>query len=334
MFMGGSDPDADPEFRPPSLRGMLRYWYRALLGARGVSDHESLLEKVGAVFGTTNVASPIQVRIQSDGKPNLKAPAELLRGAGRSYLWHFIQAGDNSRPGIAPGEPFEVWLSAVPRRSGESPSVVLEEAVRALWLLVHLGGLGLRSRRCAGAFRARCIDRPDALELPSFGPEGPLVEWLRAQLGALNLTSSTFTTSKFDHFGRARIWTGGRSFAHCSTAVDEIGAAYKDFRDRLTDGQKVALGLPIVQGNDRVQVQRPDGNVERRASPLWMQLLETPSGHYQPIYTLFEGPLLPDSEKATVNGHPFQEVVRQRALQFVRDRGGEEIYGGGDTPVQ
>jgi CRISPR-associated protein Cmr1 len=329
MFLGGSDPDDDPEFRPPSLRGMLRYWYRALLGARGVSDHESLLEKAGEVFGTTNKASPIRVRITSDGKPDTNAPAELLRGDGRCYLWHFIQAGDNSRSGISPGESFEVRLSAVPRRSGKSSLVALKEATRAFWLLVHLGGLGLRSRRCAGAFRARCIDHPSGLELPSFDPETPLAEWFRAKLGTLNFTSSASTTPKFDHLGRARIWTGGTTFARCRSAVDEIGAAYKEFRDRLTDGQKVALGLPIVQGDDQVQVRRPDGDVERRASPLWIQLLETPSGHCQPIYTLFEGPLLPNSDKATVNGRPFGQAVRQRALEFVRGQDGEEIYVGG-----
>jgi len=326
MFLGGANPNDAPEFRPPSVRGLLRYWYRALLGARGEADPTALLQASAQVFGSAETASTVRVRIPGAGSPEMMSPPELLKGEGRSYLWHFIQAGDNDRPGIRPGTPFEVHLSVVPRRAGPSPEGALEEAVRAFWLLVHLGGLGTRSRRFAGAFQAACVDRSDKLTLPSFVPESPVEAWMESQLAHLVEETGKQTATDFDHLGRAHVWMETNSYASCSQAVDEIGKDYKKYRDRLTDGQKLGFGIPIAQGDDGVHVQRSNDTIERRASPLWMQLIEDQSGEYRPVFTLFGGNFLRRSEEVTVDGQTFDQVFSQIAHEFVERRGATLIY--------
>lgn len=32
LFLGGADPRGAPELRAPAFRGMMRYWFRAVLG--------------------------------------------------------------------------------------------------------------------------------------------------------------------------------------------------------------------------------------------------------------------------------------------------------------
>ncbi len=46
-----------PELRAPSVRGALRFWFRAGMGAAGVTDPERLHRLEAALFGDTERAS-------------------------------------------------------------------------------------------------------------------------------------------------------------------------------------------------------------------------------------------------------------------------------------
>jgi len=323
MFLGGANPRAAPELRAPSVKGILRYWYRALLGARGVRDPDELLERTALVFGSTERASSLRVRISNPDVEDKPAGA-FLRNEGASYLWHYAKAAE--RRGIVPGESFQVHLSLLPRPNELSPEVTLQEAVRAFWLLTHLGGLGTRSRRLAGALRAGYVKRPKGVDLPSFSPQQPFEDWFRRQLASLSLEGNETTGSAVDHLGQARVWIGAHRFDYCSQGIDVVGTTYQDFRNHLSDGEKVGFGLPIEQGDDEIRVERSSKKVERRASPLWMQFVEDASGQYRTVFTLFGGSFLTDSHDLTVNGRPFDRVFRQRASDFVAKRVAAQVY--------
>jgi hypothetical protein len=52
LFLGGADPRGDPELRPASFRGLLRFWFRALVtGVIGDGNLPTLREAEAAVFG-------------------------------------------------------------------------------------------------------------------------------------------------------------------------------------------------------------------------------------------------------------------------------------------
>jgi len=225
-----------------------------------------------------------------------------------------------------PGESFRVCLSVISRQNEHPPDVILQEAVRAFWLLTHLGGVGTRSRRMAGAFRARYAKRPDVADFPLFSPQTPYEDWFQTQLAALDLNGDETSESAVDHLGRGRVWIGAKQYEYCSQGVDEVGTAYQEFRDSLSDGHKLGFGLPIGPGDDDVHVDRSGEKVERRASPLWMQFVEDGSGRYRTVFTLFEGPFLPDSHDVTVDGHPFGSVFRQRAADFVAEQMTSQVY--------
>lgn len=134
MFISGTDRNA-PELRAPSVRGQLRYWLRALLGAhtprlRDVWDAE------GRIFGSTGQGSQVIVRIFPQQFQVAMTPMLPHReGSGNVGRLAAIKSGGRAT------------LQLVTRPGISLPS----EANYALMIWSLLGGMGKRSRRMFGA---------------------------------------------------------------------------------------------------------------------------------------------------------------------------------------
>lgn len=68
-FLGGSDNRNLAEWRAPSVRGQLRWWYRALAGGQKAGRLADVRAGETALFGSTERASPIRVR--TSGQPTV-----------------------------------------------------------------------------------------------------------------------------------------------------------------------------------------------------------------------------------------------------------------------
>jgi len=167
-LFGGDDPQSDrtgSPIRVPSIRGVLRYWFRAVAGAHGITDKEPLWKEERAVFGSTDHPSPIRLRI-SEGPPasgkgskpkwaggtgwgNRFHGAQYLLGQG---LWHFRTG--LTRPFVAPGEKFKLDV-----RLSDSDEVN-QRFLLAMWAWLTYGGLGARTRRGFGQLRCTGITGP------------------------------------------------------------------------------------------------------------------------------------------------------------------------------
>lgn len=129
LILGGAERnqcDDPPTLRPPSLRGQLRFWSRAL-GTKALEER---------LFGTTETGQRVRVL----GAQPLAAPRE-------AFLFpHKDRERDKSvTPMIPPGELVLVRF-AVPRPD------LLEPLQAVVWTWLHLGAVGRRSRRGYGAF--------------------------------------------------------------------------------------------------------------------------------------------------------------------------------------
>ena len=61
LFMAGAVPGGpEAELRAPSVRGALRFWFRAGMGAAGVTDAKELYRLEAALFGDTRRASRVR----------------------------------------------------------------------------------------------------------------------------------------------------------------------------------------------------------------------------------------------------------------------------------
>ncbi len=138
MFIGGAMID-DCELRAPSIKGAMRYWWRALHGDLSLKE---LKEKEAGLFGSPNEKhgkSKVKIKI-TDQLPTVSpCPNNLLEGK-LSYLLY----GMDKRKYLMPDNTFNVNV--------QYPDEALKPMILKLINLVGFGGVGSKSRNGFGKF--------------------------------------------------------------------------------------------------------------------------------------------------------------------------------------
>ncbi len=262
LFLGGAETRVHPEVRAPSIRGALRYWYRAIAGGPTLvaagnteKDLKKLKDMEGDIFGTTEKSSAIAILVHSDQPPSIETfhKDRAIRTSegdflptGKDYLlWSMAASG---RPGtpryqpdreyIKPGTRFVIRLqSRIPH--GDD---ALIKAAAALWLLANLGGLGSRANRGAGSLE---VERTNPVSELAF-KRCRSIDDLRVHLSSgirrcLSLVSGTETwheftdTPEYDVLAPsvAEVWVVSGSpdgWENPWKALEHIGAKLRDYR--------------------------------------------------------------------------------------------------------
>jgi CRISPR-associated protein Cmr1 len=346
LFLGGADPRGQPELRPPAFRGALRYWLRAALGG-AVGDNIKIIQEAEAtVFGSTDEerggTSAVTVRT---GQPSLtlmsfsqiieqdQRTKRSAKPGGTAYLLFSAREVGRGREPERKGlfGTFTLRLSTRPGISQTEDT--FKKAYASLWLLTHLGGVGSRSRRGAGALQATNIQNdapvlsnPLSLNIQSSTPEA-LVTELKQGLETINQLISAGKSrpsiqypSVFDviHPDACKIWVIKKSYDNWNEAMDEMGRVYQNFRTRRAPDyktvkdamisekplsqpvQRAAFGLPVPffyrsLGNANATLETED--YDRRSSPLWMRIVKLASGKYAVVLLWFQSEFLPPNEQ-------------------------------------
>jgi CRISPR-associated protein Cmr1 len=140
--------------RAASIRGQLRFWWRAC-NPGGCRTSQELRAAEDAVFGST--AEPSRLSVEVVAQPATYAPMEVLAGKfdavpgmeeiayGAFPLRAEARSGAGDVHGVlhSYAGPWQVRF--------RYPSDVQSDMVAALWAFAHLGGLGGRTRRGFGA---------------------------------------------------------------------------------------------------------------------------------------------------------------------------------------
>lgn len=154
LFMGGADTSEGAEFRTASLKGLLRFWFRAIYPNDFSTEQE--------IFGAMGRRSAVSLTVMS-ARPHMgQARSPELRDL--SYLGYGLMEYDRTsrqfltnRPFLRPGSRFTLALAF----SCHLPPHHQEKVLRAFWALAMLGGLGARSRRGFGGFSVRSGTPPE-----------------------------------------------------------------------------------------------------------------------------------------------------------------------------
>ena len=274
LFLGGANPQGPPELRPPSVRGALRFWWRAWHQACAPSTTaEELYRAESQVFGNTGAASPLVVR--TAGHPQRIDMARPEQPAGLNYLLYGLHTRSSEgpvrlryRPAFNPGQHLSIALSG---RLAPGGARLNPEALAALWLLCNLGGLGARTRRGAGAVRVLNVQGtwPDALPPLQLDARSPAE--LCSRLGsALRQLLDTAPRAAPVQLGipslhPALTWLGvfPKEWPNWEEALEEVGEAFRAFRNRHG---------PDYQGvKTFIQTGQPPATVERAAFGLPLQ---------------------------------------------------------------
>jgi CRISPR-associated protein Cmr1 len=203
LFLGGAGQEA--ELRPPALKGLLRFWYRAVDPRFSESWQDTTMTREARFFGSTAYGagqSPFLLRIQSplpkplswdDFRTVHQEGTEKKARDGLVYLgFPFQLPGNRHRNAIPPGHTFTVRC-IVPR--GGKDTDLRRVLVAAWWLLGHLGGSGSRARRGFGSLvlQSWTVENdlwPELADLPLLTSAASPDEWL----AGLDRARNTFQT--------------------------------------------------------------------------------------------------------------------------------------------
>ena len=143
LFLAGADQRL-AELRPPSVRGVLRFWFRALAGPLLGYERRVLQRAEATLFGSTEQASPWLLRTCTfDREP----VSEGTFPRSIAYLGYGPIIGNKSQRGFfPPGSSCQLkirWL--------KEDALLIQLLEATIWLWGHLGGLGARVRRGFGS---------------------------------------------------------------------------------------------------------------------------------------------------------------------------------------
>ena len=249
LFIAGADQRniENEGLRAPSLRGLLRWWFRAIMG--GMVSIRSLKELENKIFGSVNQKSRVKILTVSDSQPSQIDVQSDLR-----YLWFSIhmQKRNYQRLQCYPPETkFKIMLSSDDENS-------LKIALGCLWALIYLGGVGARMRRGAGSLKVNNVSGKIPYTFIFTGNTSiDAKEFIEKNLAEIfrdfkeyagekynPQTNSNFAVLSKNHAKMSLIQQPLNTWEEC---LMRIGNIYKNFRTRgnVKVEERFIWGLPI-----------------------------------------------------------------------------------------
>jgi len=307
MYLGGAM--KQPEFRIPSIKGLLRFWLRAIdpnyrkwepkvFG--DASDHGAspfILRKVGP-HKKLRVCHLLE---QPEGTNTQKCVKRGLSGI--KYLAFPMGMGGGERNALSPRQRFKIeTLSRKKSGAGITGRYSL-----AWWALTTIGGVGSRSRRGFGSVRIVNVESNWKVMkiLQAQATAQSPKKWVDRFRFALGRIGQWFGKQHEDdhfHIGKgtkfALLGTRGnnKGFGTWDAAMNDFGSKLKDIRGLASPEQKAAFGLPI----DGLGLEVSAANQERGASPLMATVVRINS-YYYTLLTFSESPVCPEDVELDIN---------------------------------
>ncbi len=334
MFLGGFDQEPDDKrFRNSSLKGALRFWWRALnwsqilreAGNVQESALKALHHKEGELFGRASdgeysqqskvrLSTTLHDVIMQKQTPELKSLSYLL-GQG---LFNFR---DGVKRNFLSNGTLRLTLTFRPGCPAEDVASVRQAAIA----LGILGGLGSRARKGFGSLSIQSLIEPDQpnrnyTTLPD----------IKAFLENLDLNASLPPFSALSQASRVDVSATGTSASGVLTSIGEEMQMYRSFgKDGKVNGKaarrnfpddhdnvlsaaqgqsihklprRIAFGLPhnYFFSSIKSGVNIAPENGGRRASPLFIHVHALEDKRFIAIQTLLPATFLPSAMKIEI----------------------------------
>ena len=279
MFLGNSDQNATA-IRPTSIKGALRFWWRAM---NGHLDLKVLAEKEAKLFGSTDHGGVFSLAVSSVGKFQAQTdwpPKDP--NASSSYMGYgLIQDKTNieHREAIPAGLSFTVTLTFQSSISNEDKQSV-QTAVEAFGLF---GSLGSRARRGFGSVQLTQLNGTK-VNTPT---NTSIKEWFENNLpnSLKNKAQLQYTAFGSDSYFALPDSIKEKDY---KSAHSKMGSAYKAVRASIPTRQRAVFGLPLKNVNESL----------RRASPVFFKVVKNNTGAYQGLILFMPSQFHPDFPSA------------------------------------
>lgn len=346
MFIGDANQEAD-DVRPPSLKGALRFWWRALNWGRMLADERgdtakalcSLHKKEAELFGIAAgdktggqgvflLTLKQAVKAERQGFQNMNGAQLYLLGQG---LGSFKGGNHTTRSALISGT-FSASLLFRPGTKDEDQRSVAE----ALFAFGLLGGLGSRARHGMGSV-SLTEWQGDGFSVPQTSAN--YAEAIKGLLTHLPETLPPFTA--FSRQSRIDISAENDDALTLLTTVGNELQMYRSFGKNgkvaskpaernfipdhnlvlsATNGKCIScapersvFGLPhnyfFSSSGGKADINyAPGGTDARRASPLLLHIHRFPDGKCLAVHTLLPATFLPDGARIRVKSKTNSQV--------------------------
>ena len=313
VFSAGAD-STHPEVRLSSIKGVLRYWWRALAWSRRRGDLEVVRREEDRLFGSAGGGqSRVLMRWASPPEPTPIPVNEVLKvraggevvGDGARYLGYGVMGAFGAKAGrltrACLRAPFNLTVQMGVRGLNEPELTSLRGALVALGIL---GGLGAKSRKGYGSvvLESLCMDGEALWSKPRSVDElknavaalrsdnaadgsGSWPAFTVLSSGARHVLLSSAKSEALellDLVGRELVRF--RSWGHRGKVLGGIESE-KNFRpdhdlmklashERRIHPERIAFGLPHNYGKWKEDHVGPADGLDRRASPLFIHIHE------------------------------------------------------------
>ncbi len=349
-FTSGAD-QTKAEIRVPSIRGEVRWWFRAL---GGTPQEERTI--FGGVHQDSPTASSVAFRLRqpiASSKAVNTDDLQIKMGQPLSYLLFPLRPipnrSDQRRGLISPGTPQSRFQLQVRFRRSVSPGLErrFRSAVEA-WIL--LGGLGSRNRRGMGSLwlHGDLLDGIALDSLDSFGKKlRSLAEQNRRMPRVMTLGPPAVGPEGWkEALKRAEFWL--RSYRTGSSAFGQTPSKWgKNDHDGPLGRSQVlyrpVLGLPLEQrfrGGEHLGFRTKHERFgDRWASPLHLKVVRC-GREYHPLAIFFPEHAMREGDRVRLQptgrqgGQPrLLPVSRELFLTMMREvpRGGRVLSEGKDV---
>jgi CRISPR-associated protein Cmr1 len=305
MFLSGAD-GTSPELRAPSIKGALRFWWRAMNGHRFENVEEMKAEE-GKIFGDTANRSKVNICCYFD---NINYFNFIENGASftkkEQYFVYPFYHHAKERKGM--NGNFTVSFSS-------NDIECLAIFIQNFWILSCLGGLGSRSRRGLGSFRIISsiflgfddLDTSEnniknkiiklskiftkSLDIKNFTEIGDIFKL--SNKTKLNIISNKiklrFLKSYSNTYNTSIIYKQeGNSWNNCLGSIADAmmkirdAFSYKSLKFKQSDlNKKAAFGLPInVMSSDLMVNLVLEDKILKRSSPIFITIKKIDTKYY------------------------------------------------------
>ena len=258
LFIGDAKQRPDSGIRPASIKGALRFWWRALNWGRFYTEkkneeaalralHKEEARLFGAAMDGKKQGGQGCFLLSVEQTDRHKTLDNWPLKTDASYLaYGLLKTTDvPHRTAIKEGSLFTLKL-VLKKSANESDIKALKQTL-STWSL--FSGLGSRSRRAMGAITLIALNGENK-QVSKAGYEQQIIDLLAAYK---NIPLAPFTA--FSQESAYRLIETNKDVRHL---LDLLGTKYKEYRNDLRGADKMPLGLPLTKVSDN-----------RRASPVF-----------------------------------------------------------------
>ncbi len=346
LFLGGSDAGKNAELRPPSIKGVLRFWYRAIALPK-LQNLEKVKSMEDTIFGNTEGQSSFMLSIHNiEGLAEIKT-IDWRNLHGLRYLGFGVvnSRGEITRPYLKSGGSFTIRLRTK-KEVPEETAFFLPLTLQALGLF---GAVGARSRKGFGSLSLESLTCNDNAiwQAPTNVDElikcqrrilrevrlktgnNPLPEYtsfsnhsyiwiLRTGSEATGLLNDVgFELLRYRSYGREK---GTKHLLPDNSKAEQNFASDHDLVLDFCTGKRISthprravFGLPhnyyFKSTKHSANIVPTSKDYNRRASPLFIHIHALSQDSYAAVFTLLPAVFIPGEEKIKICKGRHQEVT-------------------------